>query len=166
MIKGFIKIFLFLSSYIPLFIILGIKNFSNILFVYIDGGIILISIMFLIYVLFKSSRMNGEYKEITNVQDNSNKFIEYILAYIIPFLGFNLSAFVDVISVSIIFVMVGVLYIRSDLIYMNPMLNLFGYNLYKVNFENKEFMIITKKEVVENQKIKIFKIAKRVGVAK
>lgn len=166
MIRGYVKLFLFLSSYSPLFIILAIKNYVFTYFVVAMVAIIAIAFSFLFLVLRKASKMSGEYQEITDMEDKSDKFLEYIIAYIIPFLGFSFNNIPDIISLAIIFVMIGILYIRSDLIYMNPILNFMGYNLFKANSSNGEFMIISKKDNQATRKMKIYFVSKNVGVAK
>ncbi len=166
MIRNYTKIFLFLSSYAPLFLILAIKNYTNVDFVIAMGIVILISIAFLIYIIKKSSEMSGEYREIKEVEDKSNQFLEYIIAYMIPFLGFSLGNITDLISLAIIFFIIAVLYVRSDLIYMNPMLNFMNYNLYKINSGKDDFMIITKEDLERGKKVRIYFISKKVGVAK
>lgn len=166
MIKDYVKIFLFLSSYAPLFLILAIKNYTYTDFVIAMGILILISIIFLFYIIKKASKMNGEYYEIKEIEDKSNQFLEYIIAYIFPFLGFNLINITDLIAIGIIFVMIGVLYIRSDLIYMNPMLNFMSYNLYKVNDGKNGIMVISKEELSVGNKVRIYLISKKMGVAK
>jgi hypothetical protein len=166
MIKDYVKIFLFLSSYAPLFLILAIKNYTETYLVIGMGVLILISVIFSLYVIGKSSKMNGDYHEVKEVEDKSNQFLEYIIAYIIPFLGFNTTSIPDLISLGIIFVLIGLLYIRSDLVYMNPLLNLMNYNLYKINDGKNGLMIITKEEVTVGKKVRIYFISKKVGVAK
>ena len=166
MIKEYVKIFLFLSSYAPLFLVLAIKNYTYTYFVIAMGVLILISITFLFYIIRKASKMNGDYHEIKEIEDKSNQFLEYIIAYIIPFLGFNLVNIPDLIALGIIFLMIGVLYIRSDLIYMNPILNFMNYNLYKVNDGKTGIMAISKEELSIGKKVRIYYISKKVGVAK
>ena len=166
MIKDYTKVFLFLSSYIPLFIILGMKNYSNSYILIGLSILVAISLIFLIYIICKAHKMNGVYKEINSYEDKSNQFLEYIIAYIIPFLGFNLNNIIDLISVGIIFLIISVLYIKSDLIYMNPILNFMGYNLYKVEDKQRTMMIITKKEILKRTKLRVYNISSKLGVAK
>lgn len=110
--------------------------------------------------------MSGEYHEIKEVEDKSNQFLEYIIAYIIPFLGFNLTNLSDLISLSILFVIIGFLYIKSDMIYMNPVLKLLNYNLYKIKDGKKTSIIISKEDIQINTKIRIYMISKTLGIAK
>ncbi|MBU1598430.1 MAG: hypothetical protein KKE98_08365 [Nanoarchaeota archaeon] len=145
MIKEYVKIFLFLSSYAPLFLILGIKNYFSIPLVIIMIALILISLLFLVYVTKKASKMSGDYKSIVDAKDKSHQYLEYIIAYIIPFLGFNPNNVADMIALIIVFIIIGILYIRSDLIYMNPVLNFLGYKMFKVTLAEGNLMVISKK---------------------
>ncbi len=99
-------------------------------------------------------------------EENSDKFLEYIIAYIIPFLGFNLSTIPDLVSVVIVLILIGTLYVRSDLIYMNPMLNLFGYILNKVETDSVDFMVRSNNKLKNNQKLKVYLVSINMGVAK
>ena len=166
MIKDYVKIFLFLSSYSPLFLILAIKNYTFTYFVIIMSILIVASVLFLLFIIQKSSKMSGDYQEINEAEDKSNQFLEYIIAYIIPFLGFNIGNIPDMISLLIIFLMVGVLYVKSDLIYMNPILNFIGYKLYKINPSAHEYMAISKNTIQNSKKIRVYFISKKVGLVK
>lgn len=166
MLREYVKLFLFLSSYAPLFMVLAIKNYSHAYFVALMITIVIISFAFLFYSLRKASKMSGEFQKIKEMEDKSGQFLEYIIAYIIPFLGFSFNSIPDILSLFIIFVMIGVLYIRSDLIYMNPILNFMGYNLYKVSSDDNEYMVISKKDNQTTRKMKIYFISRKVGVAK
>lgn len=157
---------MFLSSYAPLFVILAVKNYTDNYFVAAMVAVISISFLFLFLVLRKASKMSGEFREIKDMEDNSDKFVEYIIAYIIPFLGFSFDNIPDIISLAILFVIIGILYIRSDLIYMNPILNFLGYHLFKANSSDGEFMIISKKDSQTTRKMKIYFVSENVGVAK
>jgi len=101
MIRTYIKIFLFLSSYSPLFIILAIKNYSYLVYFFI--GLVAISNLVLFFILFESKKMSGDYYKINKIEDKSAQFLEYIIAYIIPFLGFNLLQITDVLILGILF---------------------------------------------------------------
>ena len=156
MIRTYIKIFLFLSSYSPLFIILAIKSYQYFYLVLSFVGLVVISNIVLFFVLFKSKKMSGDYYKINKIEDKSSQFLEYIIAYIIPFLGFNLLQITDVLILGILFFMIASIYINSDLIYMNPVMNLFKYKLYKVTTDSKEYMIISKEDIEKIKKSSFF----------
>ncbi|MBO5884877.1 MAG: hypothetical protein J6Q51_03680, partial [Clostridia bacterium] len=70
---------------------------------------------------------------------------QYFLGYFSLFVLFALSFELEKVSMFIVFmiiiVLIGLVYIRNDLFYINPLLNILGYNFYTVsyiNFENQE----------------------------
>ncbi len=166
MIREYVKIFLFLSSYAPLFAILAIKNYLNEKFVLIMLLLILIPNFLLVFIIKKASTMSGEYYLINETDNRSDQFLEYIIAYIIPFLGFNFEVLSDIVAVTILFVLMGVLYIKNDLLYMNPTLNLMGYSLYRIKTDNEIMMLISKQEIFDKDKVRGYKISRNIGIVK
>jgi hypothetical protein len=70
--------------------------------------------------------------------------LNYIVTYIIPFLDFDKHK--DVMPLLILLVVIGVIYVHSNLLATNPMLSFFGYRLYELSSEGKDsFLLITKK---------------------
>lgn len=165
MIREYVKVFLFLSSYAPLFVILAIKNYSNENLVFAMLVLILIPNFILVFIIKKATTMSGDYYVITELENKSDQFLEYIIAYIIPFLGFNFDLLSDLIVVSMLFALMGFLYIKNDLVYMNPTMNLMGYSLYRIRSDKKTIMIISKKDINED-KVRGYEITKNVGVVK
>ena len=97
--------------------------------------------------MFRSiKKISGDYFIIESIENVNKIGLEYFVAYIIPFLNFNLGLLYDAISLLILFGFMCFMYIKSDLIYMNPVLNIIGYNIFKIISEKKELMIITKKK--------------------
>ncbi len=128
-----ISYILFLSSYIPLFLILFLQNLRD---RYVEVGLVtLIAISFigLIGFCFTYER-KGRNKEII-VKSFENKGIDnlnYMSGYVIPFISLNMPIIVsdkvdiaNVMSIIILFFVLGYLYVKSNLYYVNPILNLF-----------------------------------------
>jgi len=161
--RSYVKILLFLSSYIPLFVVLLLLHHTNKVFVIVMFVIIAVTLGTLL-LLFKASEMEGDYPpdKITE-PDNINEIgLEYIITYIFPFLFMNFSDPSVLLSLLIMFFVIGYIYINSDLIYMNPMLNLFGYNIYKCNTELRNITIISKRDIEEIKKNKIIQLSDNV----
>jgi len=136
MINNLFKSFLFLLSYLPLFVIFAINNFGSFLFVVFSAFSLFIVFGFV--VLFSSAKRYAEIKTVSieRVSQENVRMLEYIFVYIIPFIGIN--GVRELISVGIILVIVGNVYVKSDeLIVINPVLSLFGYNIYKIKFSVK-----------------------------
>ncbi len=73
--------------------------------------------------------------KVTSFSKHDSEVMSYIASYLVPFVTFQLG---DKQAVALL-VFVGVLlilYVRSDMIYINPMLNIWGYHLYEVEVEH------------------------------
>lgn len=157
---NFVKWILFISSYIPLFIILIIKNIDldasfkafKYLFIYKDFTIlknisfediylwflIILSLTCIMIIKILFIQVCGFSKEITikEIETNNNSILEYFVTYILTLStsGFSIR---DIIIFWIILYIIGTLYIKNNMFHVNPTLHLgFKYNIYKVKYSN------------------------------
>lgn len=80
--------------------------------------------------------------------------MEYLISYIIPFLSFDFNNIFDMIALLFLLLTICIIYINSDLLYVNVVFNVFGYNLFKVNDErDDEYMTLTKKKYLKTNEI-------------
>lgn len=164
------KMVLFFSSYTPLFLILLFRNFAqngtNLLEDTADTKISWIIILFilfgncLIYFYLRKREIadNPRTITVTHKEDLNHLYIEYLMAYIIPFVAFDYANAWDIASIFVLLLVVCFLFINSDLLYVNVMVNLFGYDLFKINDTNENVFLLIKgrKEKLSlNQTIKI-----------
>ena len=63
-----------------------------------------------------------------------------------------------------IFLLIGFMYVRSNLIYTNPLLNLLGYDLYEIEDHKENIMVlITKASYLKKEtNVKVINIGKNV----
>lgn len=149
MLRKYVKILLFLVSYIPLFIILLIKNNDNDIIVYSILILVFVPLV-LIYFMYNSVKnISGDYVKIDKIENVNRISLEYFVAYIIPFLDFKLNEIPDALSLIILLLFMCFIYVKSDLLYLNPILNILGFNVFKIISEKRELMIITKKNIGE-----------------
>lgn len=173
-----VKIVLFLSSYTPLFIIFifqilshsfananTITSFINNDISYLIYFLIIIAILPNIFVLWytRSRASIGNPKTITisYKEELNTVYIDYLITYIVPFLSFDYSNIWDVASLLLLLSIICYIYINSNLLYVNIIFNLFGYNLFKIKDANQnEYMLISvNKKILLNNKIKIKSIS-------
>lgn len=157
----FPKLDLFLVSFLPLFIILIIKssleyqclwrNIFNLSLKHFFWLVItMLMIIPLMAMLFKFFYMKLITKDrritkcITRISDVDDSIVSYIVTYIIPLtsLSYN-SPMSDYIANILLFSVVMVIYIRMDLLYLNPIFILFGLNVYKVTIDNQVKFLLT-----------------------
>ncbi len=92
----------------------------------------------------------------------------YIASYIIPLVTLPLDGWQQI-SVLLIFVVVlGIVYINSDMIRINPMFSILGYHLYEITVENgaESFSLITRRRVRRGETIRLIDIGRNIFVEK
>lgn len=89
-------------------------------------------------------------KKITKIEDQSYEHLTFLTTYIIPFLRVKLEG-KDLVVTILLLIIIGAIFIKTNLFYKNPTLALLGYKLYKVDTEKKAGLIfISKKDLKLN----------------
>jgi len=66
-----------------------------------------------------------------NVKSADFEHLTFISTYIIPLMAFKLDTTRDLIILAFTIVFMGIIYIKANLYYLNPILLLFGYKIFK-----------------------------------
>ncbi len=156
----FAKLILFLTSYIPLgmiFIIIDFNKFSkpffhNPFFSFSLMIFIALLIIFLIIFLkyFKKKSSQIEIFQVINVNNMDGEILAYIFTYILPFLGFPSEKIIPI--AIFLLIIIGILYIKSEMIGINPILSLIGYHIIKIEIikngwnKSKDIVLISKED--------------------
>lgn len=148
------KIFLYLSSFFPLFILLVIQNikirndedwynmneFVNQFFVnglYAPESIFwIVVIIFIIssiisIVIFILGFVNASGDEASLIGENFERAdtLGYIVTYIVPLISMNISSYRSLLINFSLFFIIGIFYIKNNQFFMNPLFNVMGYNI-------------------------------------
>lgn len=172
------RILLFISSYVPLYVLLVIKNilerctnggrfdlsirkFETAVFFdeindYAIMILLLLAIVSVAYLKVLLKQPEGtHYYSIVGIEDQTgNVYFNYISIYLLSCLGLTLSSIVDVFVLLFLMLIVGYIYISNHMTYMNPLLQLLGYKVYEGTVHsdstNKDFqsVIIAPKSLV------------------
>lgn len=171
------SILLFISAYSPLFLILVIRDFDFVksyqfkhsLAVYIILGVSILSVI-LLFTTFKLIKRGNRPVTIIDVKNRSIDLINYTIPYIVSFFGFDLSKVEDVFSLSIFLVLLLFLTIKSNSIFMNPILLVAGYNLYDLEYEydskKHKTIVLCKYEIKKGEKFYIRSLSKFIYLVK
>ena len=184
------KLFLYLSSYVPLYLILIIKNtilkienmncsIKNIQYFNSLDDFVLIILMLLTIVslvcIKKSLRdiekyQSNKYKIVRINNALSNNILNYISIYILTFIDFNLNSYSNIATLVFIIILLGIISIKYDDLYINPTLLLWNYKIYNVNIEKNgveiEKIILIKGNLYKNININIYESNKQYTFAK
>ncbi len=170
------KILFYLSSFFPLYLLLIVQNiqlydengkFFNVksffhqflsmstsVSVFWIGLLILIimslfgvALFFLVY-----TRTDGRVGKIKDTELVREDTMGYIVTYIVPLISMDIHSGRSILINFILFFIIGTFYVKNDQLFMNPLYNICGYNV----FSAEEHIYITK---INKSKLKI--IAKR-----
>ncbi len=109
--------------------------------------------------------------KISKIENIDYEHLTFLTTYIVPLVCFN---FVDTryqLVLIILLVVIGVIYIRTDLFYANPTLALLNYRIYRVDGEFKDgirenIVLISRKTLEVNQRVDYIKLDNRIYYAK
>ena len=144
----FLKICLFISSFIPLYFLIIVKELTEI----INGNLtfnitnsVMLGVNLALIILgtvgiFMSFRQKNlkvvevvEFKNITH-----QNFLSYFPIFVLFALAFELEFISMAIVYLLILVMIGVVYIRNEMFFINPLLNILGFRSYEVQIKRGE----------------------------
>jgi len=171
------RIMLFVSSYIPLYVLLIVKNllercsiegrlnisldrlktirlFDEINDYAICVLILLCIVSFAYLKHLTKSQVDAHYYKLVKIEDQTgNVYFNYISIYLLSCLGLTLQNIVDVFILLFLMVLVGCIYVSNHMTYMNPVLQFMGFKVYEGTIcslstnKNIETIIIVNKEV-------------------
>lgn len=136
----FVRCMLFFSSYFPLMLIFSILLGRT----HLDwaiGILALGSFSLLVTFLYLNRRKNRggvSQARITGVDKRDENVVGYIASYLIPFVTIPLDTPEELAALFIFVVVLLILYINSNMIYINPMFNLVGYHLYEITIDSDQ----------------------------
>lgn len=165
-IPSWAKIVLFLSSYSPLYVIVALRAHNathSILGYQLNpvgvgplelsylsiGSLILTagSVGFLVSMIYMNRTRQGQPTEVERYRNRSDMFTDYLLVYIFPFIVFEFSNIFDVAAFLILFVTVAAIMIRSNRLFVNPVLVAFRYRVYEIDTKYDKRILLTKDQL-------------------
>jgi Flagellar biosynthesis/type III secretory pathway lipoprotein len=184
--RGIAQFVLFATSYIPLFVLIALRQISENSSFLVWGGFyfdsiilcfqkfglsilsIIISIVGYIGYMWTFQNLekvspNGDNVTVLNVDNKNSESIGYIATYIVPFLFQSFNGWYE--SFALIFLMVIIyrIYINSNLILINPILS-FTYSLFEIEYRRQDgkakngLIIVKGKHIEEDTSIKIYEM--------
>ena len=137
-----VRLLLFLCSYSPLTLIICILQYGIWwLWVVIVLGVVVCvcSVAFTgFFFAWKRRTEQVRTKRLQEFSSHDSEVMSYIASYLIPFVTFSLDGVKQVFTLLIFIGVLAVIYVRSNMIYINPMLSLAGYHLYEIKIEGSE----------------------------
>jgi hypothetical protein len=126
-----VELAFFLNSYAPLFAILAVR-FRTTSVAVSCAALAAIGIFAGVLVLSRFRRVNTIPWTVRTVEDRGSEVAGYLATYLLPFVTVAEPGLRDIVGYGLFLTVVAVIYIRSDLIRVNPTLYLLGWRLYAI----------------------------------
>jgi hypothetical protein len=124
---------LFLSSYLPLFALVAARSAgkANLVAATCVALVLAGAVGTVLFLRSAKKKTRGRY-ELLDVQKRDGDVAAYAATYLLPFVTVFGGHWRDVVTLAAFIAFLGVIYVRSRLIYVNPLLAAFGYHLWQV----------------------------------
>ncbi|EGO5055061.1 hypothetical protein ACX35A_002312 [Enterococcus faecalis] len=150
---------LYISSYLPLYFLLLVKEYKHVIAVFTHFNtsgwaslfvcIMIATFLYSIYLIrkiffgkpIKTFNISGEFEQ---VADN---VMSYVMTYIVPVISVDFSEPVTLLTNILLFIFIGIVYVKNDLIYLNPVISV-SHNIYI----NEKDIVISKYSLGELQR--------------
>lgn len=96
------------------------------------------------FTIYKTNKSTASL-EVVRVEKMGDNIVSYVMTYIVPLTSLSYSSSTsEYTSNVLLFILIMVLYIRLDLVYLNPVLVILGWNTYHVIEANGDSFLLTK----------------------
>ena len=109
--------------------------------------------------------------KVTEIEKIDYEHLTFLTTYIIPLVCFQFDNLRYIFAFVIILVVIGLIYIRTDLFYANPTLAILNFRIYKIsgefrNGETRQNKILISKDIIDNtDRVKYYKLDERIYYA-
>ena len=144
------RVLLFVSSYVPLILIIALLFLKN-SYIAVASVVLAVACWIVLRLYIKQVKTIQPHRmKAVKGQRKDGEVIGYIVSYLLPFLLTPNSDWNQIVAVSAFFILLAVLFANSNLVYVNPMLNAAGYRTFEVELEDGSvFILISKRRRVK-----------------
>lgn len=166
------RIMLFFCSYFPLTLIIsilaiGLWPWWAIALVFGVLGLGSLTLTW-VYCSWMLRKQYVEQKRVVNFSRRDSEVMSYIASYLIPFVSFQLGSWQQILALGIFLTVLLIIYVHSNMIYINPMLNVAGYRLYEIEVEHSQnpHYYIARKRLERDHEIRFVALSKDIYLEK
>lgn len=143
------KVFLYLSAFIPLYCLIIVKllieiinknlsfNFLNTTTILLLLVLITLGIIGIMVENKKSTYIIAKIEIVKKKSITEQHFLGYFSLFVLFALTFELERYSMFVIFILIIILIGIVYIKNDLFYINPLLNILGYNFYDIKYKDE-----------------------------
>jgi len=94
-------------------------------------------------------------EQITEIENINWEHLTFLVTYVIPLLSFdldfNLSEDRNGLMFFLVLIIIGMIYVKTNMFYNNPTLAILGYHIYKSQTTNKRNIVLISKDVLNEE---------------
>lgn len=139
----FARATLFLSSYAPLFVVLGLldsfESRAASIACFVLAGVSLAG-LWLAFISWR--RLAVTQVTASRVRHRDSDAIAYVATYLVPFASLGVDSSRERVALLLFLALVAVLYVQAHLFYVNPVLALVGFRLFELETDNGKIMLV------------------------
>lgn len=131
----------------------------------------LVSLIGILYCMFAYIKfdydLNSSHNipfQVTKVESINYEHLTFLATYVVPLISFDFDSGRQMIVLALLLVVMGAIYIKTDLFYANPSLALLGFHIYKADgiFKNDKtrdgMVLISRNRIIQGQKATYLKL--------
>jgi hypothetical protein len=127
------QIAMFLSSYSPLFAVFALlDSFGSGWPARVCAGLAIVGLLLPLGVFVAARRLAPQSLHAESSQVRDGDVLAYIATYLVPFAAVTATTARERGALGLFVLLIAVLYVRSELFYINPLLALVGYRMFQV----------------------------------
>ncbi|MFC1542772.1 anti-phage protein KwaA [Pseudomonadota bacterium] len=109
--------------------------------------------------------------EIKKVEGINYEHLTFLATYVVPLISFDFGSGRQMVVLALLLIVMGVIYIKTDLFYANPSLALLGFHIYRADGNFKTgirdgIILVSRGRIVKGQKVSYIKLDERIYYVK
>jgi hypothetical protein len=163
---------LFLSSYSPAFLIIAIRAFQHSCFLFWTSLLLAILSASAFLIFIRVAQSGGPFAgTVEEVEDRDGDLAAYVATYLLPFVMVSDPTTQDVLALAVFLFFIGLLWVNSRMIYLNPLLALFRCRVFLVKVRTqgggtlpRAFLLSQQTDLNTGNRVKIDRLANGVFI--
>ena len=143
------KIILFISAFVPMYLLFLINlivelindnlsfNVTNTIVLISLIVLIIIGVVGLLIIINKKEEKAYTIQVISKKNLTDQHFLNYFSLFVLLALTFDLSKICFICVLVVILYFIGVVYVKNNIFYVNPLLNIMGYSFYDITYKDR-----------------------------
>lgn len=128
----------------------------------IAASLLLISVFIYLHFVRKIKGVKEGPFQILELEDKNSEHLVFLATYVIPLVGFKLDSLRESINLGITLLLLGVIYVRTNLFYANPTLSLLGFRIFNAKFPSGSAILISRQDLSVGDSVNVMLLDRRI----